>query len=71
MNKELARSMLILVNSPHDILLLQQYANYRIDHLRKQLDSLTDSVEIYRVQGQIKELKRLETLRDEVIESAR
>lgn len=44
----------------------EEYTNWRISLLYKQLESLSDVNEIFKVQGQIKELKRLLTLKEEI-----
>lgn len=50
---------------------LQIYANWRITQLRYHLDAESDLNMIYRLQGQIQELKRFKTLRDEVLEGSK
>lgn len=71
MDKQLARQLLLVVNDNYTVDAFKQYASDRIDYLRKQLDSLTDPVAIYRIQGQITELKRFESLREEVINASK
>ena len=50
---------------------LQIYANWRIAQLRYHLEAESDLNMIYRLQGQIQELKRFKTLRDEVLEGSK
>lgn len=44
----------------------EEYSKWRVSHLYKQLESLSDINEIFKVQGQIKEVKRLLTLKEEI-----
>ncbi len=66
MDKETAELLLPIVNDLDYFSGLQKYAEYRIKQLHKSLYALTDLNEILRVQGQIKELVKFETLKDEV-----
>ena len=70
MDKELARSLLLLVNEPASREALNMYQNHRLQLLRTQLESTQTFEETARIQGQIKELRRLETLREEVTKAA-
>lgn len=71
MDQQLARELLLIVNDQYGMDMLKKYALYRIEQLRKQLDNVTDTVELHRVQGQIKELKRFDTLREEVVNASK
>ena len=48
---------------------LMEYLDFRIDREGKQLEDVTDPVQIYREQGMIKAYRRLKSLRDEVLAS--
>lgn len=69
LDKYLARNLIPLVNTNNDALL--EYAMYRLGFLRNELETLVEINDILRIQGQIKELRRLITLRDEVLEDAK
>lgn len=69
LDKYLARNLIPLVNVNNDALL--EYAMYRLGILRNELETLIEINDILRIQGQIKELRRLITLRDEVLEDAK
>lgn len=69
LDKYLARSLIPVVNTNNDALI--EYANYRIDMLRHDLETLVEINDILRIQGQIKEIRRLLTLRDEVLHDAK
>lgn len=63
---KIARDILPLVNDPHSFDLLVEYAEYRISELHKILET-TNQLELGVIQGQIKELRRLISLRDEAL----
>ena len=67
MIKEVARKLLKLVNVKSNIDLLELYMNHRVAVLHKQMEQARDLDELRQTQGAIKELRRLSTLRDEVI----
>lgn len=69
-DKQIARKLLPLVNDPVDMKLIGEYITFRLDLLRLDLENATDMNSILRTQGQIKELKRLLNLRDEVLQDA-
>jgi len=46
-----------------------EYLDFRIDRESKQLEDVTDLVQVYREQGMIKAYRRLKSLRDEVLAS--
>lgn len=65
MDKETAKRISPLATQSN-ARLFEVYVQYRIDHLRKQLESSSDFNEVLKVQGQIKEVRRLLTLKEEV-----
>ena len=65
MNKEIAMTIGPLVNSPKMFLALNDYADYRITYLRKQLEEAGSIDDIRKHQGAIKELHRFKTLNTE------
>ena len=50
--------------------MMQDYADRRISILRHQLETELDMDRMRQIQGSIKELKRFQTLRDEVVKGA-
>lgn len=64
MNEQIARKLVPLVNSSNEKLLVT-YAEYRLDTLRKKLET-APLEEVHRIQGMIMEVKRLFTLKEEV-----
>ena len=70
MIKELAKQMLPLVNTKKNTDILELYMNYRVDELHKLLEQHEDIYNINKAQGAIQEIRRLNTLRDEVIARA-
>lgn len=71
MKKEEYRSLLPLVNDREHMLKLQSYADSRIQTLHVYLENTTDPTKIYQLQGAIAELRRIATLRDEVISNSK
>ena len=71
MRKEVAKKLLKLVNVKSTTDLLELYMNERIHVLHKQIEQLPDINDIRQAQGSIKELRRLQTLRNEVIAGAK
>lgn len=61
MKDTVARKLLAL--SKHDF---TPYVEERLDILRKGLEMATDMSEVNKLQGQIKEVRRLLTLREEI-----
>lgn len=43
---------------------IEEYANYRIEVIQKILEQVTDPIQIYQAQGQIRELRHLFKLKD-------
>jgi len=70
MIKELAKQMLPLVNTKKNTDILELYMNYRVDELHKLLEQHEDMYNINKAQGAIQEIRRLKTLRDEVLAKA-
>lgn len=70
MDRDLCRLLLLLVNEKDNMDRLQAYAEARIEQHRNNLEKQKDRDRILEVQGAIAELRRLATLRDEVIKGA-
>lgn len=64
------RELLPLVNDKDQMDRLLAYVGYRITTLRDQLEHSNDPQHIRLIQGEIKELRRFYTLRDEVLKGA-
>ena len=71
MKKEVAKKLLKLVNVKSNTDLLELYMNDRISIIHKQMEQAPNMQDINQMQGAIKELRRLQTLRDEVIAGAK
>jgi alanine-alpha-ketoisovalerate/valine-pyruvate aminotransferase len=71
MTKDQARKLLPAVNDPQLFPLIKAYTQQRIDVLRSYLETADDPVKIHKLQGAIAELRRFDTLRDEVIEHSK
>jgi len=67
--KERARGLLPLVNTYNDELV--EYATYRISTLYHELETTQDFNRLMQIQGQIRELRQLLSLRDKVIQDAK
>lgn len=70
MDRDLCRLLLLLVNEKDNMDRLQAYAEARIEQHRSNLEKQKDRDRILEIQGAIAELRRLATLRDEVIKGA-
>jgi hypothetical protein len=68
MNKIFYRTLFLLVNNKEQMQRLQDYAAARIAHHQRLLETTKDHHRILEIQGTIAELRRFETLPDEVIE---
>lgn len=55
-----------LVNSSKDFPIFLEYLQSELDKLHKSYESITDPVEIYRIQGEIRRIRKLLMLRDYV-----
>ena len=71
MIKEVAKKLLKLVNVKSNTDLLEFYAKERVQILYRQIEQLASVDEIRQIQGAIREIKRLTTIRDEVIEKSK
>jgi hypothetical protein len=70
MDKQFYRTLLLLVNDKDVMSKVHSYVAARVEVLRSQLE-ITQNIEtICAIQGAIRELRRLETLRDEVLKGA-
>ena len=67
MIKEVAKQLLPIVNVKKNTDALEVYMNHRIDELHKLLEQHEDMYNITKAQGAIQEVRRLKTLRDEVL----
>ena len=70
MNQQDYRALLLLVNSKDHYSLLKENAEKRLVTLLSQLSTETDMDRVKRIQGSVLELRRISTLRDEVIKGA-
>ena len=70
MDKKFYRTLLLLVNDKDTMDRVHSYVDARIEVLRDQLETSQSEDRIPVLQGPIRELRRLKTLRDEVIKGA-
>lgn len=70
MNKETYRSLLPLVNDKDMMDKLQEYAKSRISYFHHILELQKEPNRILEIQGAIAELRRINTLREEVIKGS-
>ena len=70
MIKEIAKKLVPLVDSKNSSDLLEVYMNHRVEELHKLLEQHEDIHNIAKAQGAIQEIRRLKTLRDEVLARA-
>jgi len=70
MTPEVAKKLLPLVNVKRNLDALEMYMESRITDMHRNMEQGEDMKAIYQAQGAIKELRRLRTLRDEVIAKA-
>tara|TARA_R100001015_G_C4585012_1_gene141022 strand:- start:396 stop:614 length:219 start_codon:yes stop_codon:yes gene_type:complete len=68
--KEIAKKLVPLVDSKKSSDLLEVYMNHRVEELHKLLEQHEDIHNIAKAQGAIQEIRRLKTLRDEVLARA-
>jgi hypothetical protein len=71
MDKQFIRSLLPLVNDKTSMDLLQTYADARISQHLNQMSMEKDMERVKRIQGAVAELRRISTLRDEIIIGAK
>jgi len=69
--KEIASKLVPLVDNKKNSDLLELYMNHRVEELHKLLEQHDDIHNIARAQGAIQEVRRLKTLRDEVLARAK
>lgn len=65
LDKKFARTLKPLVNSEQHTL-LQTYVDYRIAQIQKNLEFANDMFELKKLQGQLQEMRMLQSLRDVV-----
>jgi hypothetical protein len=70
MTPDIARHLLLLVNSPNIYDMLCSYAEYRMKWITNQLATCPSWDETLKLQGQYKEMARMKSLRDEVNQGA-
>lgn len=70
MIRDIAKKLVPLVDSKKNSDLLELYMNHRIEELHKLLEQHEDMYNITKAQGAIQEVRRLKTLRDEVLARA-
>jgi len=66
MEQPLCKAMLPLVNDQKMYPTLQEYVGYRIEILRSFLEKVKDPQQIFEIQGAISELRRFQTLQEQV-----
>lgn len=71
MDKELYRRLLLLVNTEAIYDALVSYSDVRLTTLLQQLSTEKNMERVREIQGSISELRRIHTLRDEVLEGAK
>jgi len=71
MEKTIARKLLPLVNNPEMMESLLAYSQYRIQTSRNFLESASSFEKVQDLQAVIREMRRFETLREEVLEGAK
>jgi|TARA_R110000796_G_scaffold96617_1_gene202471 hypothetical protein len=70
MDKQFFRDLLPLVNDTNQYSSLKDYAKARIGYYHSLLETIKDHQRVLEIQGAIAELKRIDTLRDEVTKGA-
>jgi len=70
MDKQFYRTLLLLVNDKDTMDRVHAYVDARIEVLRDQLETTQNLDRVTALQGAVRELRRLKTLRDEVIKGA-
>ena len=70
MTPEIAKKLLPLVNVKRNLDALEMYMESRITDMHRNMEQGDDMKAMYQAQGAIQELRRLRTLRDEVISRA-
>jgi len=67
---ETARKLLALVNGKQNVERIETYVGDRLNYLHTQLEQCPTESEMYTLQGQIREVRRLLTLKEEAIQKA-
>lgn len=67
MNKELARDLLKVFSTPEMVRVIHVYADAEIDKANKGLQTLVDEKEIFRLQGVVRSMIVLKTIRDQAV----
>ena len=70
MTPEVAKKLLPLVNVKRNLDALEMYMESRITDMHRNMEQGDDMKAMFQAQGAIQELRRLRTLRDEVISKA-
>ena len=70
MDQKFFRSLLLLVNNKDIFRLLQEYGEERTQTLLNQMSLEKDMDKVKRIQGSVAELRRIKTLREQVIKGA-
>jgi len=68
---EVARKVLPLVNVKQNNERLEHYVDWRVSYLHQQLEQCSTAEEMKLLQGQLKEVRRLLTLKDEANSAAK
>lgn len=71
MTPEVARKILPIVNVKQNEDRLMHYITWRIEYLHQQLEICTSMDEMRSIQGQLKEVRRLATLKEEANQAAK
>jgi len=71
MDKHFYRDLMLLINDKDKMGLRLEYSSARIAHYHALLENEKDRNRVLEFQGAIKELRRIKTLRDEVIAGAK
>ncbi len=67
----MAKALLPLVNDPDHYEIFQEHLSNRIEVLRGYLENTQEHQKVIFIQGQISELRTMQTLREQAIEMAR
>lgn len=67
MNRELARDILRVFDTPETVDTICKYADFEIEKANKGLQTTTDTVEIFRLQGVVRSMLILKSIRDTAV----
>lgn len=67
MNKELARDILAVIDSPFAVSVIERYADYEIAKAHTGLESSTEQIQTARLQGVILACREMKRMRDRAI----